>query len=100
MIKAGTWVQIHKIILTPNERAPHLPADTKLVPLEIWIKGTLLKDSKIGKPAEIKTVTGRIETGTLVQANPHYSHSFGNDVPELHIVRDMVKTLLWGEQND
>ena len=47
----------------------------------MWLKGTLLKATEIGETAEIRTVTGRIETGTLVGVNPHYMHSFGQDIP-------------------
>lgn len=100
MIKSGTWVEIHKIILSPAERASHLPDDTKPVPLEMWLKGTLLKATEIGETAEIRTVTGRIETGTLVGVNPHYTHSFGQDIPELRLIRDKVKKALWGDKND
>ncbi|HBG38663.1 MAG TPA: 2-amino-4-ketopentanoate thiolase, partial [Clostridiaceae bacterium] len=31
MIKKGEWVQIHDIVLKPEERSPHLPEDTKKV---------------------------------------------------------------------
>ena len=41
MAKKGDWVLIHKIVLSPEERAPQVPDDTKKVPLEMWIKGYL-----------------------------------------------------------
>ncbi len=37
--KKGDWVQIHQIVLKPEERAPQVPEDTKKVPLEFWVKG-------------------------------------------------------------
>ncbi|MEL7655211.1 MAG: 2-amino-4-oxopentanoate thiolase subunit OrtA, partial [Bacillota bacterium] len=60
MIKKGEWVRIHKIILQPSERAPQVPEDTKLVPLEMWDKGFLQEDANIGDEVTIETVTGRI----------------------------------------
>jgi hypothetical protein len=39
IIKKGSWVQIHYIVLQPSERADNVPEDTKQVPLELWVKG-------------------------------------------------------------
>ena len=83
MAKINDWVQIHKIILAPEGRASQVPQDTKAVPLEMWIKGTLLTAGEIGDEVEIRTVTKRIETGTLVEVNPVFRHSFGEFVPEI-----------------
>ena len=41
MAKKGDWVQIHNIVLTPEERSSALPEDTKSHPLEMWVKGYL-----------------------------------------------------------
>ena len=35
MAKKGDWVQIHNIVLTPEERSGALPEDTKSHPLEM-----------------------------------------------------------------
>jgi hypothetical protein len=43
MAKKDDWVQIHDIILAPCDRSPNLPEDTKKVPLELYLKGFLLK---------------------------------------------------------
>ena len=71
MIKKGEWVIIHRNILEPSQRAPQVPEDTKEVPLEMWVKGYLNEDAKIGDEVEITTSTKRIEKGTLLEANPH-----------------------------
>lgn len=43
MAKKGDWVLIHKIVLSPEERAPQVPDDTKKVPLEIGLKAILMR---------------------------------------------------------
>jgi len=96
LIKKGSWVQIRKIILNPNERASNLPETTKKVPLLLWVKGTLTKDSSIGDTVEIETVTGRIESGELISVNPCFLHTYGNYIPELHEIDRILKETLYG----
>ncbi|AEF84390.1 conserved hypothetical protein [Treponema primitia ZAS-2] len=96
MVNKGTWVLIHKVVLEPRERASQIPADTKKVPLEMWIKGRLQKDTMIRKEAEILTRTGRKETGTLLEENPTYWHDFGEFMPELLAISDQVRELVFG----
>lgn len=96
MIKKGEWVRIHKIILSPSERAPQVPDDTKAVPLEMWDKGFLLADSELGDEVEIETVTGRRETGTLIEINPYYDHDYGKFVPELLAIDKQVRGIVFG----
>jgi hypothetical protein len=96
MVKKGAWVRIHKIILKPGERAPQVPEDTQKVPLEMWVKGALQRDAEIGAEAEVLTQTGRRETGTLLEENPAYRHSFGNFVPELLAVGAQARELVFG----
>jgi len=100
MVEKNTWVQIHKILLKPEERTANLPDDTKKVPLEMWVKGFLLADAMIGNIVKVKTRTGRIEEGTLIKANPAYLHNFGNFVPELLKIDDMVKHAVFGSDED
>ena len=101
MIKKGEWVRIHKIILQPSERAPQVPDDTKAVPLEMWDKGFLQADSELGDEVEIETVTGRRETGTLIEVNPYYDHDYGKFVPELLAIDKQVRGIvLGGGKND
>ncbi len=92
MVKKFAWVQIHKIILKPEERSQNLPEDTKMVPLEMWVKGYLLEDACINDVVKIKTTTGRIEIGVLIQENPSYMHTYGNFVPEILKIDQIVKS--------
>jgi len=94
MIARGSWVQIHKIILHPQERPSSLPDATKKVPLECWVKGFLTHDAVLGDEVVVTTMTGRKETGMLVTDHPSYHHDFGQFVPELleigRIVREQI----------
>jgi hypothetical protein len=94
-VKMGTLVEIEQVILTPNERAPQVPDDTKKVPLVMRARGTLTDDAAIGEEAKIETVTGRTLTGVLVEENPAYDHGFGPPIPELVPIgretRDILK---------
>ncbi|QWC00395.1 2-amino-4-ketopentanoate thiolase [Mycoplasmatota bacterium] len=101
MIKKDTWVQIKKTILEPEERTGNIPEETKKVPLLMWVKGHLQNDANLGDTVEIKTLTGRYETGVMVEANPAYMHTYGKFVPEiLEIDRLLKKTLFGGESNE
>ena len=100
-IQKGTWVRIHDIVLTPQDRSPNLPEDTKKVPLEMWVKGFLLEEAVIGDQVEIETITGRKVTGTLLEANPYYDHDFGKFVPETLEIGLQLRKILWvGESHD
>jgi len=80
----GNLVQIHKVILTPEQRPEGIPASTKGTPYEAWIKGFLLDDeARIGDTVRIKTFIGRQLSGTLVEVNPVYTHNFGKPHPVL-----------------
>lgn len=96
--KKGDWVQIHKTVLEPSERAPQLPDDTKKVPLEMWVKGYLKQDAQIGEPVEVETTTGRSATGKLTSIYPSYSHDYGEFVPELQAIDKMLKGILFPEE--
>ena len=97
----GQWVNVHRLILTSNERAPQIPQDTKNVPLEMWVKGFLINDeASVGEEVKIKTLTGRNETGELVEINPTYRHSFGEFVPDLLQVGIQLRALLFGGEDN
>ncbi|MFZ5351376.1 MAG: 2-amino-4-oxopentanoate thiolase subunit OrtA [Bacillota bacterium] len=98
--KKGDWVQIHQIVLKPEERAPQVPDDTKLVPLELWVKGYAMHEAKIGETVEVETVTGRKVQGRLLEVNPKYVHSFGEFVPELLKIDEQLKQILYGGENN
>lgn len=94
--KKGDWVQIHQIVLKPEERAPQVPEDTKQVPLELWVKGYAVTEAAIGEQIDIETTTGRIVRGELAAVNPRYIHSFGEFIPELLKIDKQVKEILFG----
>ncbi|NLY86821.1 MAG: 2-amino-4-ketopentanoate thiolase [Tissierellia bacterium] len=82
--RKNDWVEIENIVLTPDERAPQVPDDTKATPLMMWIKGFLMDDeASIGDEVSVKTLSGRIVKGKLVEINPRHVHDFGNPVHEL-----------------
>jgi hypothetical protein len=94
--KKGDWVRIHSVVLAPDERSGALPEDTKRVPLELWTKGYLSADAKLGEEVSVTTRTGRIVSGTLSDEAPHYAHSFGDFVPELQKAGDDAFSFLFG----
>lgn len=94
--KKGDWVRIHNVVLKPDERAPQVPEDTKKVPLEMWVKGFILKDAKIGEEVEIETITCRKVVGKLIEINPTYSHDFGKCIPEVLKIGIQLKNILFG----
>ena len=100
MIKKGSWVQIKKIVLNPEERASNLPEATKKVPLLLWVKGHLIEDALMNESVKVKTLTGRIEEGELVALNPSYQHTYGNFIPEILEIDQIVKSTLFGSENN
>lgn len=96
MAKKNDWVRIHVTVLAPSGRAAAVPDDTKQVPLEMFVKGHLVSDAEIGSECEVITKTGRHVTGTLLEVNPHYSHSYGDYVPEIEKAGDEIVAALFG----
>lgn len=94
MIPKGTWVQIHDILLQPGERAQNLPEDTRKTPLQMWDKGYLLRDAEMGERVEVRTAVGRTVSGTLVAVNPAFHHDFGDFVPEILSIGDILRSTL------
>ncbi len=80
----------------PEQRSAAVPDDTKSVPLEQWTKGHLHADATLGSAVTVTTRTGRVVSGTLVDEHPHYSHSFGEFVPELQKAGDEAFVFLFG----
>ena len=97
MITKGSYVTIRKVVLDVDERAPHIPEDTKSVPLIMWVKGHLLEDCYLGDTVKVKTITGRIEEGACVEVNPAYMHHFGEFVPEVQKIGQIVKNIMFGD---
>lgn len=97
MIKKGDWVQIHVIVLEPEQRAASVPEDTHQLPLEMWVKGYMLNESaELGDTISVLTITGRTVEGRLCAVNPSYNHSFGNFIPELLEIDATVKGIVFG----
>jgi len=95
----GDLVQVHFVALEPAERAGHLPAATRAVPYEGWIKGFLLEDrAEMGQEVRIRTLIGREVAGTLAAINPRYEHGFGDPQPELESIGLEAWNLLEGGQ--
>ena len=94
LIEKGTWVEIHRIVLVADERAPQVPADTRQLPLEMWVKGFLAEPVPLGEEAVIVTPAGRNLRGTLLKVNPAYNHTFGSPVPELCAIGGEVRSML------
>lgn len=93
-IAAGTWVEIADVVLPAGGRAPHVPDDTKRVPLALRVKGFLTRAAVAGGQAEIETVAGRRLVGTLVVVEPAYTHGFGPPVAELSSLGNEVRAIL------
>ncbi len=95
--KKGDLVQIHKIILKPDQRPDSLPESTKSVPYECWIKGFLLNGkAAIGDEVRIETFIGREISGTLYTVSPVYDHNFGLPQNELLTVGNETRQWLEG----
>jgi hypothetical protein len=93
--KKGEWVQIHMVVLQPQERSDRLPKETSTVPLEMWAKGFLLNgEARLGDSVEIETEIGRRLQGSLSAVNPGYTHSFGAPIPELLQAGRQLRSLL------
>jgi hypothetical protein len=82
-IPSGTWVEVEQVILTPEQRSPNLPEDTKRVPYVMRVSGFLIEPAELEGPARVRTLIGRELSGVLKRVNPSYTHSFGTVVPEL-----------------
>jgi hypothetical protein len=93
-IPPGTWVEIHRVVLHPGERAPNVPEDTRAVPLEMRVKGRLSAPAVVGEEVEVVTAAGRRRRGTLREANPAYTHGFGPPIPELSAIGEEVRSIL------
>jgi hypothetical protein len=97
--RKGQWVEIYRVILSADERAPQVPDDTKKVPLEMRVKGFLDADAHIGDEVSITTAVGRNITGKLVAVNPAYTHGFGEPVGELMTIGRQVRGIIgWPKQ--
>ena len=90
MINKGSFVRIRKTLLKPNERSQNLPKETSLVPFKMWVKGFLQDDADLFEIVTIKTITGRLETGRLKEVLPKYKHNYGDFIPEILKINDII----------
>lgn len=90
MIEKGRYVRIRRTLLQPEDRSSNLPEETTLVPYKMWVKGYLQEDSDLFDIVDVKTTTGRIETGRLKEASPTYKHNYGDFVDEALKLRDII----------
>ncbi|MBN2605683.1 MAG: 2-amino-4-ketopentanoate thiolase [Bacilli bacterium] len=100
MNEIGTYVRIRRTLLNPEERSDNLPEDTKKVPFKMWVKGYLQEEVELFDIVTIKTLTGRIETGRLKEVNPPYKHSYGDFVPEVMVLSDVIRNDFFGDHNE
>lgn len=98
-VEKGSWVRIYDVVLNKEDRSPNLPEDTKKVSLEMWNKGFLLEDAKMGDRVKVKTLTERVVEGKLIEVNPTYTHSFGQFVPEILTIGKQLKELMRGGED-
>lgn len=97
MMKKGNWVQIRTVVLKAEERTARIPEDTQKCDLLQWTKGFLLDESaEVGDEVTVETAVGRIVTGTLVDESPHYTHDFGEFVPEIIQMEKQLKEIMFG----
>lgn len=82
-IAKGSWVEIEQVVLSPEQRVQSLPEETRSVPYLLRVSGFLQQEAEFGQEVQVKTIIGRILTGTLKSVNPGYHHSFGETIPEL-----------------
>ncbi len=83
MIAAGTWVDIERTLLGPEQRATGIPADTAATPYVMRVSGFLTSDADLGAECRVRSLVGHEHAGTLREVNPSHAHSFGPVVPEL-----------------
>ncbi|MFD3156437.1 2-amino-4-oxopentanoate thiolase subunit OrtA [Haloimpatiens sp. FM7330] len=95
MIKKGTWVEVTKIVLTPEERSCNIPKDTKVTPLKMWVKGNCKSDCDIGDEVEVETLVGRCEKGIVTAVEPAYTHNFGKYINEISFIGRQARKILF-----
>jgi len=80
----GAWVEVERVVLRPEERAPQIPPETRAVPYVLRVSGFLDQEgAKLGDEVGVLTLAGRRLRGRLIAVNPSYRHGFGDTVEEL-----------------
>jgi hypothetical protein len=99
LVPAGTWVELHDVLLPAGARDPNVPADTQAVPLEWRATGRLVVPATVGEVVEVMTMAGRRVRGRLDRVHPAHLHTFGPPVPELAAVGPELRALLRREEH-
>jgi hypothetical protein len=100
MIDKGSYVRIRKTLLKSGERSPNLPVETTEVPYKMWVKGFLQEEADLFDIVTVKTLTGRFETGRLKEFNPPYKHGYGEFIPEILTLREIIHNDMDGDSNE
>ena len=80
----GAWVEIERVVLRPEERAPHIPPETRAVPYVLRVSGFLDQEGvRLGDEVGVITLAGRRLRGRLIAVNPSYRRGVGDTVEEL-----------------
>ena len=93
----GDWVEIAQVVLQPEERAPGLPPDTAVLPYVLRASGVAQEAGEIGATISVRTLSGRVISGELVEINPSFRHDFGRGVPELLQTRLRLQAMMRGD---
>lgn len=98
---SGDWVLIEQIFLTSDQRQSNIPSDTKQTDFRLRIKGFLVDEKCIvGDDCTIRTKTGRVIFGKLIDIMPNYEHSFGDYVVETVYIENQLREMLSGGSNE
>jgi 2-amino-4-ketopentanoate thiolase alpha subunit len=91
----GDLVRIRWVVLEPDERSAGVPADTRATPFVAWANGILVGESApLGRPVTVRTATGRLLAGELVDLAPRTDHDFGSPQPELIAAAIQLREIL------
>ena len=94
MIKKGTWVEIEKIVLKPEDRAANIPEETKKTPIKSFVRGKCLSDCELGDEVQVETNIGRIAKGNVVIIEPGYYHTYGKYVEEISNIGKQAREII------
>lgn len=83
VLPAGSWVEVERILLEPEQRAAGLPPETADKPYVLRLNGFLTAEARIGDDVTVTSLIGHEHEGRLVDASPGYDHTFGPSMPEL-----------------
>jgi len=100
LVEKGKYVRIRNHLLKPEERDQKLPESTQKVPFKSWTKGYLISEAEMYEEATIITATNRKVTGILKEVEPRYKHSFGDFVSEIHELRKIILSEVWGDNDE